>query len=462
MRPQTATLRVSRVLAFLFIVASASCQSGTPQATSAPASAPATTPSALPSARPSIPAQKLKGVGIEIWHPWYGAEASLLESQMAVFNQSNEWGITVRDKGHTSFTELFDDVTGALSDASAPQLVIALPEHALAWDARGAVVDMSAYVADPTYGLDADAVGDFRDIFWQQEIIAGRQLGLPAQRSALFFTYNQTWAKQLGFAEPPATPAEFRDQACAAHRALLTDDSPANDAMGGWQIRTDAATFVSWLTAFGGGIVDGNGYRFLSPRNLEATVFLKQLFDDGCAWLPSAGQETGSAFASRSALFSTAGMEELSDYGRAMASAENTDSWTLLGFPAVGQPVIMLYGSSFIVLKSTPEQQLAAWLFVRWLVDPARQEKWVEVTGLLPIRTSTADRMDDYARAHPQWVAALDLASTAQIEPQLESWRQVRVMIGDGFDAMFRSNTPAGRVAEILAIMDRTARDIME
>jgi hypothetical protein len=34
------------------------------------------------------------------------------------------------------------------------------------------------------------------------------------------------------------------------------------------------------------------------------------------------------------------------------------------------------------------------------------------------------------------------------------------VMVGDGFDAMFRSNTPAGRVAEILAIMERAASDL--
>jgi hypothetical protein len=50
----------------------------------------------------------------------------------------------------------------------------------------------------------------------------------------------------------------------------------------------------------------------------------------------------------------------------------------------------------------------------------------------------------------------------AQIQPQLASWRQVRVMLGDGFDAMFRANTPAGRVAEILAIMDRTAGDLSQ
>jgi hypothetical protein len=33
-------------------------------------------------------------------------------------------------------------------------------------------------------------------------------------------------------------------------------------------------------------------------------------------------------------------------------------------------------------------------------------------------------------------------------------------MIDDGFNAMFQSNTAPGRVAEILAIMESTSRDL--
>jgi ABC-type glycerol-3-phosphate transport system substrate-binding protein len=112
------------------------------------------------------------------------------------------------------------------------------------------------------------------------------------------------------------------------------------------------------------------------------------------------------------------------------------------------------------MLHSTPEEQLASWLFLRWMLEPDQQEKWVEVTGLFPLRDSLIGRLDDYARSHPQWVAALSLIADGKSPPQLASWRQVRIMMGDGFDAMFRANTPAGRVAEILAIMDRTARDL--
>jgi len=121
---------------------------------------------------------------------------------------------------------------------------------------------------------------------------------------------------------------------------------------------------------------------------------------------------------------------------------------------------LVVYGSSYVILKSTPEKQLASWLFARWLLSPENQKKWVEFTGLFPLRTSSLDLLGDYKDSHPQWAEAVALLPQAQIEPQLASWRKVRVMLGDGFDAMFHSNTPAGRVAEILAIMESTSRDL--
>lgn len=454
--------RALQALLLLALISSSACQPAAAVATRIPVAdgTPVPTGRAPAGAPPATPDVDLHGVGIEIWHPWYGAEAGLIESQVAEFNQENDWGITVRSRGHTSFTELYNGVTEALAAKQGPQLAIALPEHALAWEADGYVEDLEPYVANAGYGLGGDVLEDFPQIFLSQDLADQRRLGLPAQRSAHFLIYNQTWAAELGFDDPPGTPEEFKEQACAAHGALALDDDPANDARGGWLVRTDAMTFVSWLSAFDGGVLDGAGYRFLSPRNLEATVFLKQLYDDGCGWLAPTGEDAAADFAARQALFSTAPLEELAEIGRAVALADNTDDWTVLGFPGKVQDGLTVYGASFVLLTSTPEEQLASWLFLRWMLDPEQQKKWVEVTGMFPLRTSLQMQLNDYARSHPQWAAAAQLIPQGKGLPQLASWRQVRSMIGDGFDAMFRSDTPAGRVAEILAIMDRTARDL--
>jgi multiple sugar transport system substrate-binding protein len=225
-------------------------------------------------------------------------------------------------------------------------------------------------------------------------------------------------------------------------------------------MNTDAATFLAWMMAFGGGVLEGDGYHFLAPKNLAALTFVKQVYDDGCAWsLPPPG-DAPAAFAGRQAVFATANLEQLPEYARAMAAANNGDSWTVLRFPGPDHAGLVTYGSSYVVLKSTAERQLASWLFVRWMLSVENQKRWVEATGLFPLRTSLLGSLGEYRKSHPQWSAAVDLIPAAQNEPQLASWRQVRVMVGDGFDAMFRSNTPAGRVAEILAIMERAASDL--
>jgi ABC-type glycerol-3-phosphate transport system substrate-binding protein len=352
--------------------------------------------------------------------------------------------------------------------------VIGLPEYALLWNAKSDVVDLTDYVNDPKYGLSETDVKDIPLVFWNQDEMNGQRLGIPAERSARFLLYNVSWARELGFYSSPVTADDFRTQACAAHATMLKDKDRSNDAMGGWLVNTQAMTALSWLTAFGGGALEGNGYRFLTPNNFAALTFVKQLYDDGCAWTAtdsSGGDDAFAncktlfstatcAFANRKALFSTASLEELSDQARAVAAANNSDQWTVLAFPGFTQSGLIIYGSSYTLLNSTPEQQLASWLFVRWMLSPENQAKWVEALGLFPLRTSSMDMLKDYSSSHPQWNAALALLPTAKNQPQLASWRIVRIMLGDGFSSIFRENIPAGRIAATLADMDSTVRDL--
>jgi multiple sugar transport system substrate-binding protein len=428
-------------------------------------------PTPRPGEQLGIPQEALKGITIQVWHPWYDVEDNLFESQVKEFNQTNEWGITVQSISQINYTQLYKNVTASLPTANRPQLVVAFPEHALAWASYGQVADLNPYINDPQYGLTQAEVGDFPAVFWSQDTIGGKRVGIPAERSARFLLYNVSWARELGFIAPPKTNIEFQEQACRAHQAMLTNTDKTDDGEGGWLVDTDPMTLLSWFTAFGGGVLDGNNYRFLTPKNIAAITFVKQLYDEGCAWIappdadplalsPLAGQGLPSAFAGRKALFATASLEQLTSYSRAMASAGNIDEWTVLSFPGDIQTGLIIYGSTYVVLKSTPEQQLASWLFVRWLLSPENQKKWVEVTGLFPLRNSSLNLLNDYKNSHPQWSAAVDLLPQAQIQPQLASWRVVRVVLGDAFQNMFTANIPAGRVAEVLAMMESTTRDL--
>jgi len=412
----------------------------------------------------NVEVEALRGVQVTVWHPWFGAQESLFVSQMAQFNTENEWGIVVGAESKSNYSELFSQTEAALKSTSRPQIVIAFPEHALEW--QDEVVDLNAYVTDPIYGWNASEVSDFPQVIWAQDEVDGKRFGIPAQRTARFILYNQSWARELGFNSPPANASEFQRQACAANKALGEDDNPENNALGGWLIDTDSMTPLSWMIAFDGGVKEEGGYRFLAPGNIAAFKYVKALQQEGCAWVASADLSAFDRFASRQALFATASLEDLPDQSRAFVANGSKDEWTVLPFPGLDRNAFVVYGSSFVMLKSDDAPQLASWLFMRWMLSPENQARWIKSTGLFPLRDSTVSLVADYSAEHPQWATAVELLSNGELTPQLASWRLVRIMLEDAFRDMFDTirhpDLTDGQVPLILRQMDETVDDITQ
>ena len=412
----------------------------------------------------NVEAEALRGVQVTVWHPWFGAQESLFVSQLAQFNTENEWGIVVSAESKNNYSELFFQTDEALKSTSRPQIVIVFPEHALEW--QDEVVDLNPYVTDPIHGWDAFEVSDFPQVIWAQDEVDGKRFGVPAQRTARFILYNQSWARELGFDSPPVNASEFQRQACAANRALGEDEDPENNALGGWLIDTDAMTPLSWMIAFDGGVQEEDGYRFLAPGNIAAFKYVKALQQEGCAWVASTDLSAFDRFAARQALFATASLEDLPDQSRAFVAARSKDEWTVLAFPGLKRDAFVVYGSSFVMLKSDDATQLASWLFMRWMLSPENQARWIKSTGLFPLRDSTVGLVADYSAEHPQWATAVKLLSSGELTPQLSSWRLVRIMLEDAFRDMFDTirhpDLTDGQVPLILRQMDETVDDITQ
>ncbi len=418
------------------------------------------TPSATPRPSLGIGPAALNGAQVTVWHAFFGASAEVFEAQAVQFSASNEWGIQIVTKSmRGSYPLLFDEVSAAVEEGDPPDLVIGLPEYLGAWD----VVDLTPYLNDADYGLSAGELADIPEVFLAQEQVGGRQMGMPAQRSARLLLYNVTWARELGFTVPPATADEFRRQACAGNVAFRQDEDLQNDGYGGWLVDADPLTALGWLSAFGGGADgatdDANGYEFNTAANRAALTFVKELYDDNCAWL-STNPEPFAPFAGRRALFAAANLTEFEAVSRAFEAEGNTDQWGVLAFPGTTVKSIPLSGASFMVMNSTDEKQLAAWLFVRWLLSPDSQSRWTRNTGLLPLRTSTLDSLDTFKIEHPQWAAATELIEFGHVQPARLSWREVRLMVGDSFDHLFRFDLPVDDIPDLLAEMDETAEEL--
>ncbi|MCA9918176.1 MAG: hypothetical protein KC445_09495, partial [Anaerolineales bacterium] len=74
----------------------------------------------------------------------------------------------------------------------------------------------------------------------------------------------------------------------------------------------------------------------------------------------------------------------------------------------------------------TPEQQLAAWDFVKWFTSPEPQSRWVVASNYFPTNSGTVDFLGDYNEQNPVWATALDLLPYGIFEPQLISYQGVR------------------------------------
>jgi len=400
--------------------------------------------------------EALKGLAITVWVPWYGIESDLFNTLVNEFNAQNEWGIQVSVENQVNFSNMYENVSAALPREEKPDLVIALPEHAQEWYADGGVTDLTEYVSDPKFGIDP---GDIPAVIWNQDTVGEARAAFPAQRNAQVLLWNETWADELGFDSMPTSSADFQKQSCGAQKSMLTDQFAENDALGGWLVNTDVMTAYSWMLAFGGGVLEEGNYHFLTPSNIDAYKFLRGLSETSCAW-QSTSADPATSFANREALFITANLTDLPSVARAIAAANSTDKWSVMPFPNGETGVMAVYGSSYVILNSTDEEQLASWLFVRWLTEAKQDARWVETTHLFPLHTSTLDLLGDYEKTHPQWKQAVDVLPEGSLQPQLTSWRTVKIMLGDGFNHMYRVNTPSGQVPAILAQMEAMAKDL--
>ena len=440
-------------LAALLLATACTPQPATPAA-GTESSTRAETPTSSPTAAPSLAVDPsaLAGLNLQVWHAFAGASFAQFTRQVELFNAVNEWGIIIHPGGYGDYLTLHEAVQSAITSGGLPQMVISLPEQALAWQQADLVADLQAYARDPLYGMPEQAWGDFPAAF-----LAG--VGMPAQRSARYLYYNQTWAHELGFNTAPQTPDEFRQQACAANAAFKADDDLQNDGFGGWVVDTHWQSVYAWMLALGGNLVDGQEYTFRTDDNLAALEYLKNLYDDNCAWL-SSDAAPYQAFAGRKALFVSGDLADAQAASLAMSAAENDDTWTLIPFPGQDEPLAIAYGPDYIVLRASPEEQLAGWLFIRWLLSPENQALWVEATGLLPLRATVLDLVAPYAGASPQWAHAaadLDLLEPA---PGLASWRKARYLLEDGLTYMFQAGLTLEQLPLVLDEMQSMAEEL--
>lgn len=396
----------------------------------------------------------MKGCEVHLWHSFTGVKETALREIVAQFEAENSYGIRLRVEFHA---HLDQEVPVAVAAGTPPDLVQATRGQIAQYASDGWVAPLDEYVEHPKFGFSKTESADV----WPIAFEAGRLWPAAQSLSGLFFDgqavvmyYNTGWLKELDLDEPPST---WEDMAKVCSQAR-------DRAAGTWGyvFAPYGTALLNWIVGAGGSLVGPTDRAPVldSPEAVAALTWLSDNAEKGSVYCVSGRDTSRADFAAEKVLFTLGSTAELPAYTQAITNTKTKKArfnWSVAPLPhATNAPVVSVEGTLFSILRSTPRQQLAAWIFLRWLFQPSNDARWALATGTLPITRSSQGlpEMQAYLEQNPQYKVACQLMAFGQPEPDLPCWEDVSDLLTDTATSVCQGNISP---AEALSAADFAA-----
>ena len=381
---------------------------------------------------PAVDVESVDPQGQEVvfWYQHQRARERALKEMIADFNGTNPHGIRVRGEFAGSYGDIYNKMVVGLQGGNVADLVVAYQNQAREYLLADGIVDLIPYMTSPRWGLSQAAAADYVGAFLNQDRIGCRQIALPPNRSIEVLYYNMDWLRELGAPGPPATWEEFA-RMCRAARDQPFSGNPAGVRSLGFVLEEDASRAASMTFSRGGDFLDpaGTSYRLDTPELTASLRLMQELATEGAVALMGEAYGDQTAFNIGEALFMLRSTSGLPFVQEGVASGADFD-WGVAAPPQAGpEPVVNFYGASISVCRTTPERQLAAWLFLKWFTEPPQQARWVKASNYFPARRSTRRLLADYLEQNPRYASAYRLLEYGKAEPSLPGYEAVRRLI---------------------------------
>jgi len=414
----------------------------------------------IPSATIPVELSSLKDIHVRIIHPFTGSAGIEFSRLVQDFNTENIWNITVNEEQVGSVTEAARIYRESLKSSDRLDMAAISPDYLDEWNSNGSIIDLSAFISNPEWGMPEKEQNAYLPQVMEPTGNGKPRMSIPAQINLQFLVYNQTWASELGFDNAPRTRAEFEQQMCEAARVNNQDNTKDNDGTGGWIIQSTSPALLSWINAF-----DGNkAWKSDKEINLnqeetgEAFTYLRELKEKGCAW-SSRVASPFTYFSNRQALAISATLPDVFELEQTLTFTKNTDKWIIIAYPGEEEPSnALISGIAYGISRTRPANELASWMFIRWLSLPKNQARLAEASGMIPPSSTAIDLMTGFANNHPWWTEAAKMLPDAVMLPVTRDWQPIRPVLEDGFWQMLQP-TPLP-VPTLLKQMDETIKSI--
>lgn len=408
-------------------------------------------------------------VELTMWHGLNAGNETALQALVEAFNTSQE-KVKVNLVNQTGYQELYEKFQSGLRTGDLPDITQGPDIRLQQFIDAQAVLPVQACI-------DADNFDttDFVPRTLDYYTVEDTTWALPFNVSNLVFIYNKNafTKARLDPDKPPATLAEIEEMA----RTLKASGVPTPLAL-----KLDSNYLEQFSAKAGTDYVNnGNGRdarataaSFDDETGLDVFTFFKNMVDEGLAVTNStSGQEALNNLLAIGNGNAAMTIDSSGVLGTALAVLQSGQYAGVdpgvgpLPGPSGDGGVLVGGAALYIVNKSAPEKQAAAWEFLKFATSPEQQALLAAATGYVPVRQSSTENPTLTAKwaevpglrvAYDQLVTGANNSATAG--PVIGAYQAVRDAVGEAQTRLFTGGaTPEAALAEAARNADAAIAD---
>ena len=339
-----------------------------------------------------------KQVEITFWHTMGDNLQTALNGIIENFNKEYP-NITITHTQVGGYPDVRDNVLTNIPVKSTPNLAYCYPDHVALYREAKAVAVLDSYINDSRYGFSQEQLDSFVPGFYEEgkSFGDGKMYLLPFVKSTEVLYYNATEFAKKGYKVP--TTWDELWTLCETIKAANSTAIPLGyDSEANWFITNAEQNGFKYTTSdktYG----PAGHFLFSNKGNKAFVTDLKTKYDKGLFTTETmygaytSGLFTASTNASLMCIGSTGGASYQSStaFETGIAQIPQTKNGAKDAVISQGPSICMMS-------KSDKQQELASWLFLKYLTSNVdAQTSFAKASGYIPV-TTEAQNSEDYQK----------------------------------------------------------------
>ncbi|MBR6380319.1 MAG: extracellular solute-binding protein [Lachnospiraceae bacterium] len=326
--------------------------------------------------------------------------------------------ITVNMRLYTDYGKIYNDVITNIFTGTTPDVCITYPDHIATYmTGSNVVVPLDELAQDPQFGLggsqvrfDAPKMSEMVPEFLEECRVGGQLMAMPYMRSTEACYVNADMVEKLGYTLPePGEPLTW-DFVWEVSEAAMAKNADGTYAVNGQQVlipfiyKSTDNMMIQLLRQMGGGYSTPEGEILIfndTTRQILETV-ASHVKNGACSTFKISSYPGNFLNAGQCifAVDSTAGATWMGTGAPNMdISADRVASFETRVYPVPqmdpAHPQMISQGHSVCIFnKRDPQEVLASWLFVQFLLSDRVQIAYAKTEGYVPVTQKARDTQD--------------------------------------------------------------------